>query len=108
MFMSCYVVVYIELSCQCHVMLVCTQDTDSLNCLAKLSSSCHVVVHAALSCQCHVMLVCTQDTDSQNCLAELSVSVQVEAKSDTTQPLQFKVHAYTFSLSVALYLSSAS
>nr|KAG5698428.1 hypothetical protein BaRGS_006623 [Batillaria attramentaria] len=30
------------------------------------------------------------DTDSQNCLAELSVTLHMEAKSDTTQPLQLR------------------
>ena len=49
----------------CHVILLCTQDTDPQNCLAQLSVSCHVI------------LLCTQDTESQNCLAELSVSCHV-------------------------------
>ena len=50
----------------CHVILLCTQDTDPQNCLAQLSVSCHVMsyycVHRTqsprtvwLSCQCHVM-----------------------------------------------------
>ena len=28
----------------CHVILLCTQDTDSQNCLAQLSVSCHVII----------------------------------------------------------------
>ena len=100
------------LSCQCHVMschiIVYTgHRVPELSGWAVSVMSCHVMscccVHrtqtprtvAELSVSCHVMLLCTQDTDSQNCLAELSVSLQVEAKSDTTQPLQFKVHTHT-------------
>lgn len=80
------------------VMLLKTMIPDSLvhMTVGEIALDITIVSESYLIKSCVSNLVCKAlksgpgDADDQNCLAELSISINVEAKSDTTQPLQFK------------------